>query len=38
MPRKVLDGSRLRMFGWEPSIVLLEGLARTYEGFLQNFA
>jgi GDP-L-fucose synthase len=38
MPRKVLDGSRLRLLGWEPSIVLSEGLARTYAWFLQNFA
>jgi GDP-L-fucose synthase len=36
MPRKVLDGSRLRLLGWEPSIVLSEGLTRTYEWFLEN--
>ena len=38
MPRKVLDGSRIRLLGWEPSTVFSEGLARTYEWFLQNFA
>ena len=36
MPRKVLDGSRLRAAGWKPSVPLDVGLERTYEWFL-NF-
>ena len=33
-PRKLLDVSKLRGFGWSPRITLREGLARTYEWFL----
>ena len=36
MPRKVLDGSRLRAAGWKPSVSLDVGLEHTYEWFL-NF-
>ena len=36
MPRKVLDGSRLRAAGWKPSVPLDAGLERTYQWFL-NF-
>jgi GDP-L-fucose synthase len=30
MPRKVLDGSRLRAAGWRPATGLREGIAKTY--------
>ena len=35
-PRKLLDVSKLNGLGWRPSISLREGIARTYEWFLQN--
>jgi len=35
-PRKLLDVSRLKKMGWQSSISLEEGLAATYEWFLQN--
>ncbi len=35
-PRKLLDVSKLTALGWRPSISLREGIARTYEWFLQN--
>ena len=35
-PQKLLDSSRIRSFGWEPSIKFHEGLQRTYEWFLHN--
>jgi GDP-L-fucose synthase len=37
-PRKLLDISRLRAMGWNPRTSLGEGLARTYEDFLENVA
>jgi GDP-L-fucose synthase len=37
-PRKLLDVSRIRALGWEPTIPLREGIARTYEWFLANRA
>lgn len=30
-PRKLMDSSRLRSFGWKPSITLEQGISRTYE-------
>jgi GDP-L-fucose synthase len=36
MPRKVLDGSRLRYLGWRPSVTLEEGLNRTYRWFVEE--
>ena len=33
MPRKVLDASRIRAAGWQPSTSLREGLARTWQWF-----
>jgi len=35
-PRKLLDVSKLHDLGWRHSIGLREGIARTYEWFLQN--
>ena len=35
-PRKLLDVSRLHALGWRHTIALREGIARTYEWFLQN--
>ncbi len=36
MPRKLLDVSRIAALGWNPSIPLKQGLASTYEWFLEN--
>ena len=35
-PRKLLDVSRLHALGWRHRIGLQEGLASTYEWFLQH--
>ena len=35
-PRKLLDVSRLRDLGWEPTIDLATGLASTYEWYLDQ--
>jgi GDP-L-fucose synthase len=35
-PRKLLDSTRLFNLGWRPKISLDEGLARTYQWFLQE--
>ena len=37
-PRKLLDVSKLRNLGWRPSITLRDGIASTYQWFLQNCA
>ena len=37
-PRKLLDVSRLRGLGWEPSIELRDGLATTYRWYLDQIA
>jgi GDP-L-fucose synthase len=37
-PRKLLDVTKLRALGWKPVIPLRDGIARTYEWFLANFA
>jgi GDP-L-fucose synthase len=37
-PRKLLDVSKLHDLGWRHSIGLREGIARTYDWFLQNVA
>jgi GDP-L-fucose synthase len=37
-PRKLLDVTKLRALGWEPSILLRDGIGRTYEWFLANYA
>jgi GDP-L-fucose synthase len=36
MPRKLLDVSRLHALGWHHRVDLREGIASTYEWFLQN--
>ncbi|HEY6112390.1 MAG TPA: NAD-dependent epimerase/dehydratase family protein, partial [Chthoniobacterales bacterium] len=35
-PRKLLDVTKLKNLGWQPTIPLREGIARTYEWFLKN--
>jgi GDP-L-fucose synthase len=35
-PRKLLDTSRLLALGWEPVVPMWEGVAATYEWFLEN--
>jgi len=37
-PRKLLDITKLRALGWQPTIPLREGIAQTYEWFLKNVA
>ena len=32
-PRKLLDISKIKSLGWEPTIPLREGIAQTYEWF-----
>lgn len=35
-PRKLMSADKLRAHGWEPSISLRDGLAQTYQWFLEN--
>ena len=37
-PRKLLDVSKLKELGWQPTIPLRDGIAQTYEWFLKNIA
>jgi GDP-L-fucose synthase len=37
-PRKLLDVSRLREFGWAPTLSLREGIESTYKWFLAHQA
>ena len=37
-PRKLLDSSMMRKFGWTPKIDLKSGLKQTYKWFLDNIA
>ena len=37
-PRKLLDVTKLRALGWKPSIPLRDGITRTYEWVLANYA
>lgn len=36
-PRKLLDSSRLMDLGWQPQYTLKEGLANTYEWFVEHY-
>jgi GDP-L-fucose synthase len=36
-PRKLLNVTRLRTLGWNPSIALRDGIAKTYEWFRANY-
>jgi len=36
-PRKLLDVTKIRALGWQPTIALREGIAQTYEWFLVNW-
>ena len=35
-PRKVLDSSIIRMYGWAPTVCLLDGLEKEYENYLKQ--
>jgi GDP-L-fucose synthase len=37
-PRKLLDSSRLRAFGWQPAVDFEESLKDTYQWYLDNIA
>src|SRR5437763_207545 len=37
-PRKLLDTTKIRALGWQPSIPLQQGIAQTYEWFVANYA
>jgi GDP-L-fucose synthase len=37
-PRKLLDATKIRALGWQPTIPLRKGIAQTYEWFVANHA
>lgn len=37
-PRKLMDNSKLRSLGWQPKIELEQGLASTYQWFVEHIA
>lgn len=37
-PRKVMDNSKIQKLGWQPQILLQEGLQKMYQWFLENKA
>jgi GDP-L-fucose synthase len=36
-PKKLLDSSKIRELGWEPSISMEEGVKSTYKWFVENY-
>ncbi|PYL10822.1 MAG: GDP-fucose synthetase, partial [Verrucomicrobia bacterium] len=36
-PRKLLDVTRIRVLGWQPTIPLRKGIEQTHEWFLANW-
>ncbi|HEX3420003.1 MAG TPA: GDP-L-fucose synthase [Candidatus Udaeobacter sp.] len=36
-PRKLLDATKIRALGWQPTVPLRQGIAKTYEWFLANW-
>ncbi|MEC7000959.1 MAG: GDP-L-fucose synthase, partial [Actinomycetota bacterium] len=37
MPRKLLDTSRINALGWHPTIKLRDGVASTYDWYVENY-
>jgi GDP-L-fucose synthase len=37
-PRKLMSGDKIKSLGWQPKIALRDGIASTYQWFLQNKA
>jgi GDP-L-fucose synthase len=37
-PRKLMSGDKIKSLGWQPKIALRDGIASTYQWFLQNVA
>jgi GDP-L-fucose synthase len=37
-PRKIMDSSRIRTLGWKPEILLEQGLATSYQWFIEHVA
>ena len=35
--RKIMDSSKIRELGWQPSIQLREGIQKAYEDFLKTY-
>ena len=37
-PRKLMDSSKLRKLGWEPTVEMRDGIALAYDDFLKRYA